>query len=428
MIQKANRVISESMLPKAKRVISESMLDKKVESEIRIREDYTNTYPSKVTDVNPNIFEYCLSSSFLIDNELLAVKRVSELGQLAIIPSLHPSMSSKVIKVNFNEEREIYKLGVFHLNYGDWFFIVKLGEANSGEYVLNVYSPDPEAIIWFKEKYEYYRVQENIYKGKAIKIDRGILKFIHPKPSDFSNLVLDSKIKENVYDQTIFFLENMMGMNGLILYGDPGTGKSYTSASLAYEAIKRGITVISLYNINTNSILELKDFIIEYCHNVLVCIEDIDSAGKSREDYDSSNSLAPLLEFMDGFGSNSNISCVVLATTNHLDKLDKAIGERPCRFNRKIFFDYLGLEQTTSILKKLFGEGINDEHLKILKNKSKITPSHLAEIYRTATLMQLKYKTLSPLDHYFIACEEVLESFSPTLNSKPLGFDTGRED
>jgi ATP-dependent 26S proteasome regulatory subunit len=144
--------------------------------------------------------------------------------------------------------------------------------------------------------------------------------------------------------------------------------------------------------------------------------------------YNSSDSLAPLLEFMDGFGSNSDISCVVLGTTNHLDKLDKAIGERPCRFNRKIFFDYLAIQQIEFILKNLFQQDIKEEFLDIFRNKEKITPSHLAEIYRTAKMMQIKNKSVDPIDFFLKATEEVLNSFTPTINTKPVGFRDIGED
>ncbi len=40
---------------------------------------------------------------------------------------------------------------------------------------------------------------------------------------------------------------------------------------------------------------------------------------------------------VDGFDTNTGV--VVLATTNHPDRLDPAIVDRPCRFDRKWYFD-----------------------------------------------------------------------------------------
>jgi DNA polymerase III delta prime subunit len=349
------------------------------------------------------------------------------LGKLHPMNCYTEATSLCYINIAYNSNQQVYRQGLFYLKYNDFTLIIRLGEDNRRPYSLVVFCPDIEGVKWFKEKFNYYRITENIYRGKTIKVDKR-LSFIKPKASDFNNLVLDQKIKESVYDQTIFFLKNMKGMNGIILHGDPGTGKTYTSACLAYEALKEGITVISLYNINSTSILQIKDFVYEYCKVVLICIEDMDSASKSREMHNSSDSLAPLLEFMDGFGSNSDISCAVLGTTNHLDKLDKAIGERPCRFNRKIFFDYLAIEQIEFILKNLFQQDIKEEFLDIFRNKEKITPSHLAEIYRTAKMMQIKNKSVDPIDFFLKATEEVLNSFTPTINTKPVGFRDIGED
>lgn len=62
----------------------------------------------------------------------------------------------------------------------------------------------------------------------------------------------------------------------------------------------------------------------------VIVLEDIDSmvSNKNRSFF---------LNELDGFRSNSGI--VVLATTNHPEKLDTAILDRPSRFDRKYYFD-----------------------------------------------------------------------------------------
>ena len=57
------------------------------------------------------------------------------------------------------------------------------------------------------------------------------------------------------------------------------------------------------------------------------------------EDLDSmidNNNRAFFLNELDGFHSNTGI--VVLATTNHSEKLDSSILDRPSRFDRKYYF------------------------------------------------------------------------------------------
>lgn len=62
----------------------------------------------------------------------------------------------------------------------------------------------------------------------------------------------------------------------------------------------------------------------------LVVLEDLDSMIDDK-------SRAFFLNELDGFETNTGV--VVLATTNHPDRLDPAILDRPSRFDRKYYFD-----------------------------------------------------------------------------------------
>ncbi len=408
-------------MAEAKRASQQGEVEVAVDMERTPMQEYGNL------EFDPHVFSHDISEGFLKINDLVAISKVLELGATCnLITNVIPHSSSGTFEaeIGFKEYKTLYKSGNFYYKYENWTFYVQIGENTHGVYSVMAYCPDGEAIAWFTKTYNHYRFEQNIYTGKAFKLNPKGISYLNPKPSSYDKLVLDPKTKQTVFDQSVFFLENMKGMNGLILHGDPGTGKSYTSASIAYECLKRGITVISLYNVNASQMFLIKQFINEFCPKCLVCIEDIDSAAKSREDYETSDTLAPLLEFMDGFESNDDISCVVFATTNHLDKLDQAIGNRPCRFNRKIFFDYLSFEQTKEILGRLFNDTLNSEHLDFLEEKSKLTPSHLAEIYRTAKLMAMKDSSEEYSKYFMQACEEVLNSFTTTIGSKPIGFQT----
>jgi ATP-dependent 26S proteasome regulatory subunit len=65
----------------------------------------------------------------------------------------------------------------------------------------------------------------------------------------------------------------------------------------------------------------------------LLILEDLDSLIDDK-------SRAFFLNELDGFETNTGV--VVLATTNHPDRLDPAILDRPSRFDRKYDFDLPG--------------------------------------------------------------------------------------
>jgi len=68
----------------------------------------------------------------------------------------------------------------------------------------------------------------------------------------------------------------------------------------------------------------------------IVCLEDIDLFCEDRNNYSFRTILGEILNQMDGFESNHNV--ITIATTNSVGVLDKAIADRPGRFDYRIEF------------------------------------------------------------------------------------------
>lgn len=133
---------------------------------------------------------------------------------------------------------------------------------------------------------------------------------------------------------------------GALLVGPPGTGKTLIAKATAGEAgvpifSTSGSDFIEMYGGLGSS--RVRDLFSEARKKApcIIFIDEIDAIGRSRNNSGMSNSerentLNQLLVEMDGF--NTQGSVIVLAGTNRLDILDKAL-LRPGRFDRTITID-----------------------------------------------------------------------------------------
>lgn len=121
---------------------------------------------------------------------------------------------------------------------------------------------------------------------------------------------------------------------GILLYGEPGTGKSSLIHAIASELNKDVIVLTAGAILNG----KLNKYNMVCCDTPpIIVIEEIDTIVNSRQNKELGEKekviLSELLNFLDG--PSSPDSCVIIATTNHIEKLDPAI-IRSGRFDIKI--------------------------------------------------------------------------------------------
>lgn len=135
---------------------------------------------------------------------------------------------------------------------------------------------------------------------------------------------------------------------GALLVGPPGTGKTLLAKAVAGEAD------VPFFSMSGSDFIEMfvgigpsrvRDLFAQARQNApcIVFIDEIDAVGRARGrggfgggNDERENTLNALLVEMDGFSSQEGI--VVLAGTNRVDILDKAL-LRPGRFDRRINID-----------------------------------------------------------------------------------------
>lgn len=203
----------------------------------------------------------------------------------------------------------------------------------------------------------------------------------------FSTVILNEKKKQDLIEDVTDYLNPVTRRwyanrgipyrRGYLLYGPPGTGKSSLSLALA-GFFKMRIYIVSLSSI-TSTEENLATLFAELPRRCVVLLEDIDTAGlthtREEDGYENGDSkgedtepkkksgtknpdtpsfrlsLSGLLNILDGVASQEGR--VLIMTTNHLQKLDKAL-IRPGRVDNIVEFGLADSGMITSIFRAIF--------------------------------------------------------------------------
>ena len=225
----------------------------------------------------------------------------------------------------------------------------------------------------------YQFENNNFYKFKNLEITNNGIKFHEPNKATFENVIVEEKLKEDIYLNSVYFLEKFEGSNGLIFHGPPGSGKSMLCTAIVNEAIQKNFTTI--YITERIDLDFLREFIEKIVGDCVVIFEDIDSIAQSRKDTVNTG-ISNLLQLISGI-SDIKHKMLFIATTNYIEHLDEAIKSRPMRFNRKYFIDYPKPKEIDKLL-DLYFQGIDIDR-KICYGKN-FAGAHIKELRRSFNL------------------------------------------
>ena len=219
----------------------------------------------------------------------------------------------------------------------------------------------------------------NVLKKQPFKTDE-----LYSLPSDeIIDILKDIDNFWNMRDQ--YEKYKFIHKRGILMFGEPGCGKSGIIQMVSKNIIEKGGIVINIKD--EDDVERFSSFIpsfreIEPNRPLIVILEDIDSIAGEH-----SYSISRLLNILDGVKQIENV--VYIATTNYPEKLQERITNRPSRFDRRY-----KVELPNEDIRRCFIENklSKDDLEKIdieewLKRTEGMSLSHLKEVVISVIIM-----------------------------------------
>lgn len=284
--------------------------------------------------------------------------------------------------------------------------------------------------------------EKNFYKGQKIDVGCRILDL---SKTTWDDVIISDEKKKMIKESVNDIFDNAETLKkfgisvqrGLILHGDPGTGKTQICRALANEA-KCSV----LYALPTDfqkagsGVRAVTDMAKDLSPCILI-IEDMDWIALDRS-AGRAGFVMELMNQMDGIEAFGDI--ITIGTTNRKDDLEDAVSNRPGRFDRLIEIGYPEKDQIKNMIISFCKEwDISSIDLdKITNILSDLSGAHIKEYCKTAAIYAVRDKSFSEdentlilkKNHFNDAWEEVknknmssyLETKAKADNGGSFGF------
>jgi cell division protease FtsH len=263
------------------------------------------------------------------------------------------------------------------------------------------------ALLWFFY-FQKGSGQGGSSGGRAVAFGKSRARLINPEESKvkLADVAGIDEAKEEV-EEIVDFLKNPTKFveagaripTGVLLYGEPGTGKTLLAKAIAGEA---GVPFFSISGSNFVEMYvgigasRVRDLFNEGKKKApcIIFIDEIDAVGRHRSSGAGSGgndereqTLNQLLVEMDGFEANDHV--IVVAATNRQDILDPAL-LRPGRFDRQVMVplpDVGGREKILKVHARTTKIGPDVDWQVIAKGTPGFSGAQLASLVNEAALL-----------------------------------------
>lgn len=191
--------------------------------------------------------------------------------------------------------------------------------------------------------FRQYILDNNIYKKQKVHGDLSFIK--QDRQYSWDDLVLDPKTFKSLSHNLLTVLHkrelyNSLGVSskrGVILSGEPGTGKTMTGKILCSTLTDWSFIWVSPGDLSRVENLKAYCQLAKAIAPTVLFLEDLDLHFQSRDSNSQNSLLGELMNQLDGIDDVSNI--VVIGTTNRPGDLENALAKRPGRFDKIIKFE-----------------------------------------------------------------------------------------
>lgn len=251
----------------------------------------------------------------------------------------------------------------------------------------------------FLRELKTYSQENNYLRGKKITPD---LKFLEvSKAYTWDSVILDPKIKKKTMlnvetilkNLEIYRINKIQFKRGIIFKGEPGVGKTLIGKILLNITDVSTIWVTPRHLERSSTISSIGAMARELSPTILF-LEDIDLYGESRESNNHKTLLGELMNQLDGIEENKNI--IVIATTNRGDELEKALRNRPGRFDAVIEITKPGAVEREKML-NLYTDRFTSKDLNLKEIADKTdgyTGAHVKDLVDLAVMTAIDEQSL----------------------------------
>ena len=348
---------------------------------------------------------------------------------------LYPEPAYIGVNTSYGEYQNALRNGTLLLEKGEDRVIVTIDASltSYGTVVVTSLALTGKDVHEFANGIHTIAREQNFYRGKKLELGRRI-RFLKPPARTWDSIVLNAEIKDEIRANTIGFLANrdyfanygIPSKRGVLLTGEPGTGKTLICKALMAESSEVTCIIANAYS------LEMPEYITELYELAqdlapcIVFIEDIDFIAQNRMElgYFGGSTLLSLLSALDGVEEHEEI--VTVATTNWLEIIDKAIGERPARFDRVIKLSLPSLGQRRELVGLLCNRIPIDETTQayIASKAERCSPAQLQEIIYSLVIRYLDKSSDSQSPYLKFSTDDVDSVISKVKRDRRhLGFD-----